>query len=529
MLQDTVDSDENVPSGADWETCMTIAKHRLDDTAREFNTIFGEKNISSCIDDAVGNAGDCAKAVFGPAMVELAGWITDPLLADDGTCSGGTPCPPGTLQTWFNQIEDAVLSALPMPSDDDIKDMIVAAILNNDTIKALNEEFYALFSPIKDMIDEAATSITLLINRAIMELTVAINEALSEQLAAVSQMGEDIAENNPLSALSTAKLEGYALVGQDEIERLHLETELGLAPDPEKPINFYAALDVYAWGAENGRPGCSPPENSGGSYFDITISTRDVSAEMLGSDIGIKWALLGITIADNPPAGFPQISPCPVGVFGGIYTLGGFDVKAVKLVDLGLECGLGTVQNYLGATGHGSFDSFAVPMATFYLGKSCDSGVISRLDPQVGDFIDLDETQALAGIYVRAGVEFPVYTNGCTCDVGMGVDVGGWYFSEPEPETFGGLIGGSLFGRLGCVGSLKGKVLCMMQATTDGSPRYAGSAWAAAGIGTCNTADWRTIEDVRKDDPFCMTADATFGVQYIDSFEPEDPEVHCCD
>lgn len=520
MLREVVDGDESLPTGADWDACMTISQQKFDDAVKEFNRVVGKKDFEDCTQGDDGGA--CFKAAFGPNAVSLTQWLVDPLLADMGDDANEG------LEKFFTDLQKSILDALPMPTPEDINNMIVAAIMNNETIKELNETFYTLYSPIKEQLDEVSTQTTLTINKAIIELTMALNEAVGDQLASLLQMGpEDGA--NPLAALAAAKINGYAILGLDEIEQIHLETEFSLKPDPNKPISFFVAVDVTAWGAENGKAGCMPEGDTGdyGDYYDVSISTKDVSAEMLGAPVGIKWALLGITIAGTPPPDFPlQISPCPVGVFGGIYTLGGFDLEAVQLMDLGLECGFGPAQKYLGATCRGSFDSFAVPMAAFYLGRSCGSGVITRLDKQVGDFIELDANSPLEGVYVRASVEIPLYSYGCLCEIGAGIDVGGWYFTEPS--TYGGLLGGILFGRLGCVGYVKGKLLCMLEPAGD-KTKYAGSAWAAAGAGLCKTGSWRTVEDVRADGPFCFTADTTFGVTYIDDFEIEEPTVNCCD
>jgi len=517
MLRDVVDEDESLPTGSDWSQCMAESKKQFDGAARELNATFRKSNPEACITGA--DAGACFKVVFGPNVVDLATWITEPLLADVSDDINN----PG-LEKLFADIERSVTGALPMPTPDDIRKMVVSTILNNDTVQQINGAFYTLFSPIKDQLDDVASHVTMIVNEAITDLTTAVNQALGEKLAQVTSMGPNDAEN-PLAKLAAAKVNGYAISGQDELERLHLDFEFKLKPDPKKAINFFVGFDVSAWGAENGKGGCT--EGVAGDYYDVKISTKDVSAAMLGSDVGIKQAMFGMTIAGTPPPDFPlQISPCPVGIFGGLYTLGGFDLDAMTLLDLGLECGFGTSEAYLGATGRGSFDSFSVSMAAFYVGRSCDAGVIKRLDSEVGNFIQLEDGQPLTGAYVRGGVEIPLYTYGCPCEIGAGIDVGGWYFTEPK-TTFGGLLGGSLFGRLGCVGYLKGKILCMLEPAGD-KVKYSGTAWAAAGAGLCTTSKWRTVDDVRADGPLCFTADTTFGVTYIDEFELEEPAVNCC-
>ncbi len=511
MLRHLVDEDEPLPTDADWDSCMNRSKKQFDDAAKEMNRVWGGRNVAAC---ATGeNSGACFKAVFGPNVVGLAQWMTKPLLADDD------------LEDAFNGIINNITSALPLPTDKDITNMIVSAILDNAAVQAVNQAFYALYSPIRDELDDIATHVTMVVNKTITDLAAAVDHALGDALATLVPMGPE-GDDNPLAMLSAAKMNGYALIGQDELERLHLDFEFKLKPDPKKPITFYVGFDVSAWGAENGKGGCD--EGVAGDYYDVKISTRDVSAAMLGADVGIKQAFFGMTIAGTPPEDFPLsgVSPCPIGIFGGLYTVGGFDFKAMTLEDLGFELGFGTSEAYLGATGRGSFDSFSISMAAFYLGKSCDAGVITRLDKDVGNFIKLEENQPLLGAYVRGGVEIPLYTYGCPCEIGAGIDVGGWYFTKPK-ETFGGLLGGSLYGKLGCVGNLKGKILCMLEPSGD-KVKYSGTAWAAAGVGMCSMNKWQTVTDVRADGPLCFTADTTFGVSYIDEFELAEPDVRCC-
>ncbi len=518
MLRDLTAENRTPPEGADWELCLTLSRKRFDSAAREFNQVFGQKNLSRCAggDDP----GACFKAVFGPDVVTLAQWLTEPLLADLGDDAG-----PG-LESFFAEIKASVLEALPLPDPDDIERMIVTAIMNNAAIQQLNQAFYALYSPIREKLNDVATQVTKIVNEAITDLTCAVNQALGDKLAKLTRMGPEGQGVNPLAALAAARTNGFAVCGQDEIERIHLDFEFRLEPDPKQPLSFFTALDVMAWSAANGKSGCS--EGVAGDYYDVKISTRDVSAKMLGGDVGIKQAMFGLTIAGTPPADFPlQISPCPVGIFGYLYTLGKIDFKAMTLQDLGLDCGFGTSEAYLGATGRGSFDSFSVPMAAFYLGRSCDPEVIKRLDAQVGKFIRLPAGQPLEGAYFRGGVEIPLYSYGCLCEIGAGIDVGGWLFTEPA-GIYGGLLGGSLFGRLGCIGCLKGKILCMLEPAAD-KTKYSGTAWAAAGAGFCTPANWFTIDDVRTDGgPLCRTVDATFGVTYIDGFELERPKINCC-
>ncbi len=525
MLQDLVDGDEQVPSGADWQTCLEMSQKRLDDAAKEFNQVFGKENIEDCgIDD---NPGACFKAAFGPEAVDLARYVLDPLLNDLGDNGNDG------LTKFFADLQQAVASALPLPSPEDLQKLIVTAILDSDFIKGLNEAFFSAFNPIKGELDNLSTQLTMQINQVISELTVALGKAWSEQLAEKIPFGcnpdEGPCRPNPLDMLSSASLSGYAIVSQDELSRLHLDSTMEIKPVPEKKISFYVAFDVSAWNAENGQGGCS--EGVTGEFYDVTISTENVSADLLGTPVGIKHAHFGLTIAGNPAGLIPdELNPCtdselpcavPVGMFGGLYTLGEFGVDKMKLRDLGLEYGVGVAENFLAATGGGRFSSFNVPLAAFYAGRSCSTDVIKRVDKDVGNFINLPDGDPLEGIYVRGGAEIPLYSYECPFEVGAGLEVGGWVFATPF--TYGGVLGGSLYGKVGCVGYLKGKVVTMLEPAA-GKPKFSGTGWTAAGGGLCDPADWNSLEDIAKQAPLCVAAGAQFRVTYIDEFELSEPE-----
>ena len=154
---------------------------------------------------------------------------------------------------------------------------------------------------------------------------------------------------------------------------------------------------------------------------------------MLGMDVGLKEALLGFTLKSDPVL--------PLGVFGRVYLLGELGFETVALYDLGFEAAFGAYEIYFAATAAARFSDYTIPKAAFYLGTSCgDNNVLARLDPEVAEFIG--PINPMSGVYVRGSVEVPIWNNGCALTVGVGADIGAWYFTEPYPGTYGGLLAG---------------------------------------------------------------------------------------
>ncbi|MCP3876455.1 MAG: hypothetical protein GY699_25350 [Desulfobacteraceae bacterium] len=416
----------------------------------------------------------------------------------------------GELNTILDQaFEESIGGFLPDPDADDIKEMIVSAILNSDQIQSVNNSFFQEFGFISDYIDNLTGELTSQINRMITEAVAAVSEGLNSQMENItSQIG------GSGDGLDAAKIDGYAIVSQEEVERFHLEAEFEFSGDPD-PTVYWAALDVTSWNAENGKAsGCSM---DGTGLVDVAISTRDITADMLGCSLGIKEALLGFTLA----------GPVPIGVFGYVYTSGELDFEAVTLSDMGLEAGVGAIENYLGAKATGQFDSYTIS-AAFYFGKSCDYTVLKRLDPEVAEF--LGDRDGLTGVYIRGSAEVPIFDYGCFFRVGVGCDIGAWYFADPPP-TFGGLLGGSAYGQVACIAALKGKIT-LIGAKIGEAYNFQGSGWGAGGVGFCEPSDWSSKSKSRSDS-WCLTGDASFKATYkmgvpTGDWSIEGPDVDCC-
>ncbi|MBU0481065.1 MAG: hypothetical protein KKG47_08185, partial [Proteobacteria bacterium] len=427
------------------------------------------------------------------------------------------------LQRPLSLVESHVAGLLPHPSSADIRRMISAAIVNSDAVQSINTLFYAQIGRISDVVDDISTQLALQINSLIKETLAAVNQGLNDQLGQVTAtLG--------LDGVKSAGINGFALVSQDEIERIHLEAEFTFSGDPD-PTSYNAALDVSTWNTENGKGACLDSGSKGN--VDVVISTHDVPADLLGTSVGIKEAALGFTmgmLGDPDPVG-----AYPRGVFGRLYTSGEINFEAMILEDLGLESAIGLDELYFGATGAGRFQDYSIPKAVFYLGKSCTNDVLVRLDPEVAGFIlgtDLPdpatELKILKGVYVRGSLEVPIYNNGCALTAGVGADIGAWYFTEPDPAgTYGGLLGGSAYGQLACLASLKGSVTAIGQKSGT-EYKFAGSGWAAAGVGYCSPSKWKKISHARKDD-WCLTGDASFEATFNNGdWSVSGPDVSCC-
>ncbi len=420
----------------------------------------------------------------------------------------------GGLQAWMEQVGLATTACLPQPSEDDIRNMIKTALLDSGAVGELNSVFYRQFGMLSDVIDNISTQLTARINGLIRDAVASVNEGISNTLGSAvnSIAGSSWSDGGADSPLKSVGIDGYAIVSQDEFERLHMEAEFVLSGEPDD-TSYNAALDVTSWRADNGKTGCLDGD---GNYYDVTISTHDVTADMLGLDIGIKTAMLGFTI--DP-------SVIPIGLFGNFYLDGELNFETLVLEDLGLEFGVGKLEAYFGATGAGRFEQYRIPKAAFFFGKSCDFAVLERLDSEAAEFIGT--ISPLIGVYVRGSVQVPIYNGGCFFTIGVGADIGAWYFTNPPPGTYGGLVGGSAYGQLACLASLKGKVRCLGQ-KSGSEYKFHGDGWAAAGIGSCSPGSWDSVSDARNDD-WCLTGDATFGAEYNHGWEIDGPNVNCCD
>ncbi len=494
--------DSNQPSNSltDWADAMDTSKIILDDFADQFRSIIPGGTLGDTL--AIIAPDTDFPTMFEDYLHVLIDSTFTDLLEDSGGAG---------LENRLQEMVLAITTALPQPSENDIRNMIRTNIVNSPAATQLNTVFYAQFGVLSDLLDSISLQLTSRINELIRQTVDAVNEGLSEQLALST---ESIGGWG--SALQSVGIDGYALVSQDEFDRIHMDAEFVFDGEPD-PTSYNAALDVYSWKADNGKSGCiDPADPNSGDFYDVTLSTHDVSADMLGMEVGIKTAMLGFTI---------DSAPMPVGLFGNCYLDGEINFETLVLEDLGLEAGIGSLEVYFGATGSGRFEEYRIPKAAFFVGKSCDFAVLERLDPEVAEFIG--EISPLYGAYVRGSVQVPIYNGGCAFTLGVGADIGAWFFTQPSPGTYGGLVGGSAYGRLACLAALKGKVQCIGQ-KSGSEYKFAGDGWAGAGVGSCSPGSWDSVSEVRNDD-WCLTGDATYEASYENGWNIDGPNVNCCD
>lgn len=412
-----------------------------------------------------------------------------------------------SFQQDLQSAMEGVVTLLPNPSEEDIRNMIRSAILNTDQVEAMNRIFFEQFGFVSDMVDDVSTQLVHQINYMIRETIASVNQGLEESL---QDMTADVGSD---WGVQSAGIDGYALVSQDEIERIHLEADFTFAGDPD-PTSYNAALDIATWNSSNERSGCTV---GGTGNVDVVLSTHDVTAAMLGMDVGLREALLGFTMQSEPVL--------PLGVFGRVYLQGELGFESMVLYDLGFESAFGLYELYFAATGAARFSDYSIPKAAFYLGTSCgENNVLERLDPEVGTFIG--DINPMTGVYVRGAVEVPIWNNGCALTLGVGADIGAWYFTEPGSGTYGGLLGGSAYGELACLAALKGSVTMIGQ-KSGSEYAFAGNGWGAAGVGWCSPSKWKSVRDARKDD-WCLTGESTFGATYNHGWDFDGPDVSCC-
>ncbi|MCA9415060.1 MAG: hypothetical protein KC917_02275, partial [Candidatus Omnitrophica bacterium] len=194
----------------------------------------------------------------------------------------------------LTMILETALETIPAPTVQDIKNIIKGAILNSPPVEALNENFYDLIAPISQFVDDIVLQLTMSINQLIQEGIAALAEGINNLLDSItSAIGTDF-------DVFSARIDGYAIVNTDELERLHIEAEFtyGNVPDP---TSYNAALDVTAWNAENGKGACV---DDGEGKLDVLISSHDVPISISGGSTKLKEVALGFTLDNAIPIGF---------------------------------------------------------------------------------------------------------------------------------------------------------------------------------------------------------------------------------
>jgi hypothetical protein len=360
---------------------------------------------------------------------------------------------------------------------------------------AVNAQVAAITEELNGLTTLALDQVNYLVQTAARELEAQVNQALA---AASSTLDGDL-------PIVSAAMDGYAVISGEELERAHLSAEWTMrGASAENTTSYNAALDITSWNVNGKAEGCNVDPGPYGAPMDAVISTRNLPIRIGPEEILIRQLYLGFTLEEL----------LPMGLFGGIDTQGELDFQAFTLYDIGLAAGTGKHENYIGATASATFSSLQMS-AAFLVGKTCNLEVIESLDPQVANFITLPGG-IFNGAYARGSASVPVWENGCALRVGVAADVGSWVLTSPT-LTIGGLVGGGAFGKVACLGALRGQVTAMGE-KSGSSFSFAGEGFGVAGAGLkCKPETWTTVARSRQNS-WCGTVDASFGARYNDGW-----------
>lgn len=410
---------------------------------------------------------------------------------------------------------DVRLDAVEMDIRDELDARLPTASYTPDQLRRTLVQLLMDTAPIQALREEADAQLKELqyrVNSLVADLTDQVNMTVRAALARVESEVNGLLDTAtaPLKKipLQSAGLDGFAVIAGDELERVHVGAEWTMSPSSEgqDANTFGAALDAVSWSASNKTAGCSIPD--GQSRLDVTLSAFNLPAAFGPSKITMKKVYMGFTL-DQAADGF-----APKGVFGGLQTKGDIGFSEFTVYDPAFAAGIGDRETYLGASAGVLFSTINAE-AAFLVGRTCNQDILNELDPRVAEFIPIPES-GFAGAYMRGSASIPVYSNGCPLTVGVAADFGAWVLAGP-PLTLGGLVGGGAFGKVGCVGALRGQLRAFGTVNTDGDMLFAGEGFGVAGAGLCEPAGWTSRERSREDS-FCGTVDAGFLGQYDGSW-----------
>ncbi|MDF1763514.1 MAG: hypothetical protein P1U57_08910 [Oleibacter sp.] len=379
----------------------------------------------------------------------------------------------------------------------DIRGVLVGLVMNTEPVSELRETLNSKLTEITRQLQNTILDLTDKANLAVQTALSKVENDANEALAQATAPLKDI-------PMSSASLDGYAVIAGDELERAHIGAEWTMKPsgEGESGNTFGAALDIVSWAANNKAAGCGGPESE--SNLDLTISALNIPANISESELTLEKVYLGFTLAG--------ISP--IGLHGGLRANGEIKFTEFQIYDPAFAAGLGLKEVYLGAKAGAVFSEIQAEVA-FLAGKTCNQDVLLDLDPEVAQFIPIPET-GFTGAYVRGAASIPVYSNGCPLTIGVSADMGAWLLVG-SPTSIGGLVGGGAYGKVACVGSLRGQIKALGQINTDGDMTFVGEGFGVAGVGLCEPVSWTSVSRSRGDS-WCATGDARFVAGYVNGW-----------
>lgn len=410
------------------------------------------------------------------------------------------------LQSGRNELvellQEELGGRLPMAhmNADQMRRHLVGKIMDSGPVKTLREtvntELAELTRQLNDNLMMLADQANQAIREAINQVESDVNEALAEASGAVRDV-----------PLQSASMDGYGVIAGHQLERAHLQAEWTMQPatDGEPGNTFGASLSAVSWNASNKAEGCAAP--GADSNLDVTIAAMNLPARIGTSDITLKKVYLGFTLA-NAAGG--DVAFDPMGVYGGLSVLGDIGFTEFIIYDPAFAAGMGSEEVYLGASAGAVFSDIQAEVA-FLVGRTCNQDVLTELDPMVAEFIPIPDA-GFAGAYARGSASIPVWSNGCPLTIGVSADMGAWALAGP-PVTLGGLVGGGAYGKVLCIGSLRGQVRAMGSVTSDGDLSFMGEGFGVAGVGKCSPSSWTSVPRSREDS-WCATGDARFQASY---------------
>ena len=388
-----------------------------------------------------------------------------------------------------------VQNKIPLLRESELRRLVVTKLFETEPVKKLVEGMNSHLTPVADELNKLSlllfSSLDKNINKLLSKVNTKINAILSKATSTLDKI-----------PLATASMDGYALFYGDDLAQLHVGSEFKVSgKDKDSSFSMNAALDIKN-DEIAGTSGCSGKGSK--SNLHATISTRDISMPLGSKKLQVDLVLLGVTLGLND-----RDQAIPKGIFGAISSSSGFDFDKFRLYNLGLATGIGETQTYLGAKANATLDDVQLGVS-FLVGQVCNPEVIEMLiPPSVYDFMTIPNNK-FNGALVYGEAQVPVWKNGCMLTVNARAKLGTWFIFGP-PKTFGGIIGGGVFGRGLCISTLGGEIELLAEKSGN-NVQFQGSGWGAAGVGSCDNS-WSSISDSR-DDSWCGTGDASFGANF---------------
>ena len=414
----------------------------------------------------------------------------------------------------FRIVEDNLIASTRglMPgaymSPEELRRTLVTEIMRSEPVRNLrtkmDEHFAEVAYAMNGIVLQIIDQVNAVVEDALSAVTGPINDALREATAAVRGI-----------PLQSAGMNGFATIAGNELERAHISAGWTMrGADDDDATGFKAALDAESWSARNGDADLNTPTachvGANESLLDVKISAYGLPINVLAADIDIEKLYLGFTLQNNTGGGPALI---PIGIFGGINTIGEIGFSEAIVFDPAFAAALGEKQTYIGASAGAVFSSLTADVA-FLVGRVCPGNtVLTDLDPEVEKFLPNLPASGFTGAYLRGGATIPIIPGGCALNVGVVADFGTWLFVG-RPTVFGGLVGGGATGQVACIAALKGKVTVAGSASTDGDLKLTGEGWGVAGAGfDCDPGTWTSVSRSRQDD-WCGTGDAQFDATF---------------